>query len=138
MEPLRWGSISDLIEFAIKEANQAMQENENEETPYEEGSVASARGSMKTIQAEEYWRVFTAKVKQVIQEATSYKQILDIKKQASTDISEFLIKNKYQQSAIMKEFIEYVVDIMEVALLCRETSVREKGRMLKRRKKRGK
>ena len=96
MEPPRLGGILDLIEFAMKEANQAMQENEDRDAPNDWGSVASTQGSMRTIQPEEYWRVFTARVKQAIQESTSYKQILDIRKQASTDISGFLINNKYQ------------------------------------------
>ena len=34
----------------------------------------------------------------------------------------------------MKGFIEYVVDIMEVALLCQETSVIEKGSKAKEEK----
>lgn len=46
---------------------------------------------------QQYWRRFVAKAKQAIQEATSYKQIRDIRKQAATDMTGFIINNKYQQ-----------------------------------------
>ena len=62
------------------------------------------------------------KVKQTIQEATSYnKQTRDIRKQAATDMPAVIISNKYNQSALMKEFIKYLVDIVEEDLLCRES-----------------
>ena len=54
---------------------------------------------------------------QVLHEVTSYKQIRDIREQVAIDMTEFVINNKHNQSALIKEFIDYVVDAIEEVLL---------------------
>ena len=73
-----------------------------------------------------FWKVFGAKIKQVINEAKNYKHIRDIRKQAATDLTGFIINNKYKQTASMKNFIEYVVDATEEDLLCQKGSREDK------------
>ena len=47
-----------------------------------------------------------ARIQKAINEATNYSQIRDITKQVATDLTGFLLNNKYRESALTKKFIE--------------------------------
>ena len=77
-------------DFAIEKAKLWLQETIDD------------KAALGRVQGSKFWKEFEVKVNQAVNEVMSYKRIREIRKQVTTDMTEFIINNKYQHSALMK------------------------------------